>query len=207
MRCGAIWPSRVGSGSSASSGAGRRTCGRAWVGLDGRKLEAGDVLPLRPHQTAEGPERRLDRSMMVGAPIRVVLGPQDDYFTAESITLFLASAYQVTWQADRMGYRLDGPPLSHSRGFNIVSDAIVPGSIQVPGDGRPIVLLRDAQTTGGYPKVATIITADFGRFAQLRPLSRMRFAAVSPEAAHLLRREFITRLEAMELHARVGRVA
>lgn len=184
----------------------RATYVRAGIGgLDGRKLEAGNALPLQP-PAVSGPERRLHRARAddPAAPIRVVLGPQDDYFTAESIAVFLGSHYQVTWQADRMGYRLEGPPLEHSRGFNIVSDAILPGSIQVPGNGRPIVLLRDAQTTGGYPKVATIISADLGRFAQLRPLSRMRFAAVTPEAAQLLRREFITRVQATGLHARAG---
>ncbi len=184
----------------------RATYVRAGMGgLDGRKLEAGDILKLQP-PVVTGPERRLDRAPTEdpAAPIRVVLGPQDDYFTTESIAVFLSSHYQVTWQADRMGYRLEGPALVHAKGFNIVSDAILPGSIQVPGNGRPIVLLRDAQTTGGYPKVATIISADLGRFAQLRPLSRMRFAAVSPEAAQLLRREFITRVQATGLHARAG---
>jgi biotin-dependent carboxylase-like uncharacterized protein len=184
----------------------RATYVRAGMGgLEGRKLEAGDRLPLQPPPVI-GPECRMDRAPSgdPAAPIRVVLGPQDDYFTAESIAVFLSSHYQVTWQADRMGYRLEGPPLEHSRGFNIVSDAILPGSIQVPGNGRPIVLLRDAQTTGGYPKVATIISADLGRFAQLRPLSRMRFTAVTPDAAQLLRREFITRVQATGLHTRAG---
>ena len=91
-----------------------------------------------------------------------------------------------------MGYRLEGPPLQHAKGFNIVSDAILPGSIQVPGSGRPIVLLRDAQTTGGYPKIATILSSDLGRFAQLRPMSKVRFRAVDPDDAQLLRREFIS---------------
>lgn len=180
----------------------RATYVRAGMGgFGGRKLEAGDALPLQP-PPIDGPERRLDRPAPAPDPIRVVLGPQDDYFTTESIALFLSSHYQVTWQADRQGYRLEGPALTHSQGFNIASDAILPGSIQVPGNGRPIVLLRDAQTTGGYPKVATIISADLGRFAQLRPLSRVRFAAVTPEAAQLLRREFITRVQATGLHTR-----
>ncbi|MDP9096659.1 MAG: allophanate hydrolase subunit 2 family protein, partial [Pseudomonadota bacterium] len=184
----------------------RATYVRAGMGgLEGRKLAAGDALPLLPPPLS-GPERRIDRVVTddPAAAIRVVLGPQDDYFTTESIAVFLSSHYEVTWQADRMGYRLEGPPLEHSRGFNIVSDAILPGSIQVPGNGRPIVLLRDAQTTGGYPKVATIISADLGRFAQLRPLSRMRFAAVTPAAAQLLRREFITRVQATGLRTRAA---
>ncbi len=186
----------------------RATYVRAGIGgHEGRKIEAGDALALQ-HLPLDGPERTFDRpidgSNDPARPIRVVLGPQDNYFTDESVVLFLTSHYQVTWQADRMGYRLEGPPLEHSRGFNIVSDAILPGSIQVPGNGRPIVLLRDAQTTGGYPKVATIISPDLGRFAQLRPLSRMRFAAVTLDAAQLLRREFITRVQAAGLHTRAA---
>ena len=186
----------------------RATYVRASIGgHEGRKLEAGDALAVQ-YLPLHGPDRTLDRSIGSGTdpaiPIRVVLGPQDDYFTDESVVLFLTSHYQVTWQADRMGYRLEGPPLKHARGFNIVSDAILPGSIQVPGNGQPIVLLRDAQTTGGYPKVATIISPDLGRFAQLRPLSRMRFAAVTSDAAQLLRREFITRVQATSLHTRAG---
>lgn len=181
----------------------RSTYVRAGIGgFAGRTLEPGDALPLAPAPIT-GPDCRLSRPQPDPAdPIRVVLGPQDDYFTAASIALFLASPYQVTWQADRMGYRLDGPPLTHSRGFNIVSDAILPGTLQVPGNGRPIALLRDAQTTGGYPKIATIITADLGRFAQTRPLRTVHFAAIDPAAAQLLRREFIARLHALPLHTR-----
>ena len=135
-------------------------------------------------------------------PVRVVLGPQDDYFTPAAIRTFLSNEYLVTWQCDRMGYRLEGPPLEHARGFNIVSDGLLPGSIQVPGSGHPIVMLRDAQTTGGYPKIATVISADIGRMAQRRPRSAVRFQAVSLDDAHLLRREFVARLEAMRLRVR-----
>ena len=102
-------------------------------------------------------------------PIRVMLGPQDDYFTPEAIHLFLESEFTVSPQADRMGFQLTGPRLEHAKGFNIVSDGIVDGHIQVPGSGQPIVLMRDRQTAGGYPKIATVISADLARFAQLRP--------------------------------------
>ncbi len=173
-------------------------------GLNGRTLCAGDVLPLRGGAT-ETAERTLPGiARGVQEPIRVVLGPQDDYFEPTSLELFLSSAFEVTRQTDRMGYRLAGPPLRHSRGFNIVSDAILPGSIQVPGNGQPIVLLRDAQTTGGYPKIATVITADLGRFAQQRPLSKIRFKGVTVEDAVLLRREFICRVQATGLHVRTA---
>lgn len=169
-------------------------------GFEARPLAAGDLLPVNA-AAPEGPERSLPRpDTGTHGPIRVVLGPQDDYFSREAVAVFLSSHYEVTWHSDRMGYRLQGPPLQHERGFNIVSDAILPGCIQVPGSGQPIVLLRDAQTTGGYPKIATIISADLGRFAQLRPLSKVRFKAVSVDDAQLLRREFISRVQAVGLH-------
>ena len=115
--------------------------------------------------------------------IRVMMGPQDDYFTPETIYLFLESDFTVSSQADRMGFQLTGPRLDHAKGFNIVSDGIVDGHIQVPGSGQPIVLMRDRQTAGGYPKIATVISADLGRFAQLRPGTTLRFRAVERDEA------------------------
>src|SRR3546814_1928696 len=85
--------------------------------------------------------------------IRVVLGPQDDYFTARGVETLLGSDYEVTTQADRMGLRLAGPAIGHAKGFNIISDGIAQGSIQVPGAGEPILLMADRQSTGGYPKI------------------------------------------------------
>lgn len=181
----------------------RATYARGGIGgLEGRALAAGDVLPLRAGPL-EGGERTLCRPAPdQREPVKVVLGPQHDHFTAEALHVFLTARFVVTRQADRMGYRLEGPTLRHARGFNIVSDAVLPGSIQVPGGGCPIVLLKDAQTTGGYPKIATVVSADLGRFAQLRPLSEVRFRAVSADDAQLLRREFISRVRAVGLHAR-----
>jgi hypothetical protein len=92
--------------------------------------------------------------------IRVVLGPQDDYFTATAIKDFLQGSYGITPASDRKGFRLAGPLLEHKGDYNIVSDGTVAGSIQVPGSKLPIVLMADAQTTGGYPKIATVISAD-----------------------------------------------
>jgi len=93
--------------------------------------------------------------------------------------------------------RLDGPVLAHKAGYNIVSDGIVDGSIQVPGDGRPIVLLRDRQTTGGYPKIATIISADIGRFAQISSGERVRFAVVTMAQAVEAARAMAQRIAAL----------
>ena len=120
--------------------------------------------------------------------IRVVLGPQEDHFTPEAVETFLTRPWQVTQEADRMGLRLDGPRLSHAKGYNITSDAIVTGSIQVPGSGQPIIMLVDRQTSGGYPKIATVITADLPALARFSPGASFHFAAVSAaEGAHLAR--------------------
>jgi allophanate hydrolase subunit 2 len=122
--------------------------------------------------------------------IRVVLGPQDDRFTAEGIATFLSGEYALTAEADRMGYRLDGPEIEHRDGFNTISDTILTGSIQVPGTRKPIVLMADRQTTGGYPKIATTATASLPTLAQMKPGDRLRFAAVGvAEARALLARQ------------------
>jgi allophanate hydrolase subunit 2 len=118
-----------------------------------------------------------------------MLGPQDDLFTPRALSTFLGETFTVSTMADRMGTRLTGPRLAHAQGYNIVSDGIVTGHVQVPGDGQPIVLMRDRQTTGGYPKIATVISADLARFAQLPPGAPVRFRAVSrAEAVEALAR-------------------
>jgi len=127
--------------------------------------------------------------------VRVVLGPQADRFTDEGIRTFLGSAYEMTQQSDRMGARLRGPRITHTRGHDIVSDGIALGSIQVPGDGQPIVLLVDRQSTGGYTKVATVCSFDIGRIGQVKPGQSLRFRAVSVDEAHRLLREADASLE------------
>ncbi|UVF20572.1 biotin-dependent carboxyltransferase family protein [Microvirga terrae] len=152
-------------------------------GLKGSPLKAGDRLPALPEAQDREPMQLAVDLLEETGPIRVMLGPQDDYFTPETISLLLESEFTVSPQADRMGFQLTGPRLEHSRGFNIVSDGIVDGHIQVPGSGQPIVLMRDRQTAGGYPKIATVISADLARFAQLRPGMGLRFEAVERDAA------------------------
>jgi allophanate hydrolase subunit 2 len=115
---------------------------------------------------------------------RVLLGPQDDRFTAEGVARFLSEPYEVTPQADRMGYRLKGPVITHARGHDIVSDGIPLGGIQVPGEGQPIVLLVDRQTTGGYTKIATVIGVDIARIGQTRPGHRVQFERTTLVEAH-----------------------
>lgn len=148
-------------------------------GIGGRALRQGDVLDIAGDGPA-GPDLRLDAEAPPAPPrLRVVLGPQDDYFTADAIATLIAAEFTITAQSDRMGYRLAGPLLAHEKGFNIVSDGIAPGSIQVPGNGLPIILLADRQTTGGYPKIATVISADLPFLGQMRPSDAVRFAAVT----------------------------
>jgi allophanate hydrolase len=148
-------------------------------GLDGAALAAGDRLPAG---AVDGPERHLAQPPRDdGGPIRVVPGPQADHFAPGALAAFLAGEWTLTPAADRMGLRLAGAPLRHATPAQaqIVSDAIVPGAIQVPGNGQPIVLLADSQTAGGYPKIATVISADLGRVAACRPGSVLRFCAVT----------------------------
>jgi biotin-dependent carboxylase-like uncharacterized protein len=154
-----------------------------------RGLQAGDVFEAdeaRPLQA----ERRFDATQPDNGPIRVVLGPQDDEFDAPVIALFLDSEWSIGAASDRMGYCIEGPTLAHNHGHNIVSDGTVTGSIQVPGSGQPIVLLPDRGTTGGYPKIATVISADLSRFAQTPVGQRFRFRSVSIEEAQAAARQF-----------------
>ncbi|ATE61841.1 5-oxoprolinase subunit C family protein [Thauera sinica] len=145
--------------------------------LSGRALAAGMRLPAAAASGA--PERVLPLPPPLdGGPIRIVPGPQADHFTDAARALLVEAEYRVTAEADRMGVRLEGPVLEHAGAREIVSDATVPGAIQVPGNGQPIVLLADAQTAGGYPKIATVISADLGRLAGCRPGQVLRFAAV-----------------------------
>lgn len=153
-------------------------------GLDGRALRAGDVLPLGDDNAGTSCLRLsapLDRS--ADAPIRIVLGPQDAYFDTLTLDRLRHDTFTVSAQRDRMAMRLDGPTLSAACGHDIVSDGIVAGAVQVPSSGQPMVLMADAQTTGGYPKIATVITPDLPRLAQLPTGAGFRFAIVTRDEA------------------------
>ena len=163
-------------------------------GFKGRKLMDGDYIEFRirrrylpfflsrtvkPDEFEEGCEM-----------IRVVMGPQDDMFTKEGIRTFLNNEYTVTAEFDRMGCRLDGPVITTKHGSDIISDGIAFGSIQVPAHGKPIILLADHQTTGGYAKIATVISVDLPKLAQKKTDQKIRFQAVTvQEAQKLLRRQ------------------
>jgi biotin-dependent carboxylase-like uncharacterized protein len=147
-----------------------------------RPLQAGDQFATKA--TSGGTERRIELPDVATGPIRVVLGPQDDEFSDDAKALFLNSEWRISPTSDRMGYRLEGPTIKHLHGHNIVSDGTVDGSVQVPGNGAPIVLMPDRGTTGGYPKIATVISVDLGRLAQTPSGSEFRFRAVSLAEAH-----------------------
>jgi biotin-dependent carboxylase-like uncharacterized protein len=170
-------------------------------GLDGRALIAGDRLPLVLSAVVARTELRLDALDLAPATtLRVVPGPQADYFTPEAMATFLGSPYVVTREADRMGLRLEGPRLAHAKGYNIVSDGIAPGSIQVPGSGQPIVLLADRQTTGGYPKIATVISADLAALGRVLPGMTLRFEATTVAEAQAARRAQEAEMSALANH-------
>ena len=153
-----------------------------------RPLQADDELQVT--NASGAPERRIDLPAVPDAPIRVVFGPQDDEFSDEAKALFIGSDWKISATSDRMGYRLEGPVIKHLHGHNIVSDGTVNGSIQVPGNGQPIVLMPDRGTSGGYPKIATVISADFGRFAQISAGRSFRFRAVSMAEAQAEAKKF-----------------
>lgn len=159
----------------------RSTYARAGLGVNVRE---GTLLPVGASDLAS-PElvASLWPEVDAATPIRCIPGPQREAFTTEALETFLSSEYSVTPAADRMGLRLAGPVLKHVAGADIVSDAVTPGAIQVPGDGQPIVLLADGQTVGGYTKIATVIVADLPRLGRMLPGATLRFTLVDSASA------------------------
>lgn len=165
-------------------------------GLKGRALQAGDALPLRRAQASERGEVALaDPPQLDSAPLRVVPGPQDDLFKPEALDILCASTYTVARNSDRMGLRFEGAELPHAKGHDILSDGIASGTLQVPGDRRPVLLIADRQTSGGYPKIATVCSADLPRAGRLKPGDAVCFAAVTVEEAQKLARAEAARIE------------
>jgi len=190
---GFIVPEVMGSRSTYLSG--------KFGGLEGRPLRKGDIL-FRPDSPP--PLNRLGlRFPEEWIPIfekeinlRVIPGPQDHHFTEEGFQTFCSSAYEVSPQCDRMGIRLNGPRIERRADVeeSIISEGFLSGAIQVPGDGKPIIILTEL-VTGGYTKIATIISTDLTRVAQLKPGDRVRFKPISIEEAHLLLKEQEDRLQ------------
>lgn len=177
-------------------------------GLEGRALKKGDVL------CTEDIPAPLDRigirfpsdwipPLAKEAFLKVVLGPQDHHFTKLGLQTFQSSSYQVTPNSDRMGIRLEGPKIERRSRVeeSIISESLVPGNVQVPGDGKPLIILNES-VTGGYTKIATVISADLPKTAQLKPGDRARFEPVSIEEAHRLLREQERRLKEFKEFAR-----
>ncbi len=156
-------------------------------GLEGRMLRAGDVLPEGDPDAMPRDEGCLEAAWLARseAPVGVVPGPQDDYFDEVALATFFDGLYALTSVADRMAYKFAGPRLAHRSDFNIVSDGVALGAVQVAGDGQPMVLMADRQPTGGYSKIGHVCRADFGRLAQVRPGEAVRFHAVDREAARV----------------------
>jgi biotin-dependent carboxylase-like uncharacterized protein len=154
-------------------------------GIGGHMVQADDRLPISGAHIAIQADARIEAKWLQrdSQPIRVLLGPQDDYFSADSIATLFSEPVVLSAAADRMAYRFTGAKIGHIAGFNIVSDGIALGAIQIGGDGQPLILMADHQPTGGYPKIGTVIRADIGRLAQMRPGETCRFALCDMEAA------------------------
>ena len=171
-------------------------------GYEGRKLLDGDIVKLGDRNIDYGSYIRpgyIPR-FKTQENIRVVMGPQDDYFPNESVDTFLSSSYKITVESDRMGYRLAGPIIHHKDSADIISDGAVFGSIQVPGQGQPIILMADRQTAGGYTKIATVISSDLPILAQMGPGSSINFEKIELAEAHRIYREYEENIKTIKEH-------
>jgi len=160
-------------------------------GIQGRQLKAGDIVEgfksTKPQDfKLTVPEDFIPR-FKDEAHVRVVMGPQLESFTENGAETFLSNPYTISIEADRMGYRLEGPTIEHKAHVDTISDAILPGAVQVPPDGKPIITMQDAQTTGGYAKIAAVITSDLYFLGQAKPKDTVYFHKISlKEACHRL---------------------
>lgn len=170
-------------------------------GLEGRQLQVGDVLrPNLSFQSYEISARILPEEARpnydVHPTIGVIMGPQAEYFSKESIETFLSSEYSISLTSDRMGYRLEGPPLTHRSQTELVSEGMTFGSIQIPSSGKPIVMMADCPTMGGYPKIGTVASADLPLLVQCVPnKSRIRFRETTVEKAQEKYRALMKKLD------------
>ena len=177
-------------------------------GIEGRQLRIGDCIEgfNAVHPIDYCLSLPMDRIPDFSAEIDVdvVLGPQLESFTEEGIKALLSNPYVITVEADRMGYRLEGALIEHSERVDTISDAILPGSVQVPASGKPIVTMRDAQTTGGYPKIAAVVSADLHVLGQAKPGDKVCFHETTLSEAHrrLLEYKKLFRLIEANLHRR-----
>lgn len=168
-------------------------------GWQGRALRTGDALPLRLQTASARAERGLSHVPACCTPgvLRVLPGPHAEWFSPRAREDFQTNEYTVTSASDRSGLRLSGPAIEHSEGYDLPSEGIPPGSIQVPGSGLPVILIGDHPTVGGYPRIATIISADLAAAGRLRIGGRVRFRHVTPGEAARARAERRRELDAL----------
>ena len=181
------------------------TCLRAgFGGFEGRPLRSGDVLKVGGGNESTriwpGIKRSLPAIVMPNygdaVVVQVIPGPQVERFEPDGWAIFLASEYTLSSLSDRMGYRLEGVPISTTHSADVLSEGTLPGAIQVPGDGKPVVLMADSQTTGGYAKIAAVITADQPLLAQCLPgRGRVRFRETTVTAAQERYRRMLRQLQ------------
>jgi biotin-dependent carboxylase-like uncharacterized protein len=153
-------------------------------GLEGRKLKAGDILETGGFKSAPDLKKEVQKDVYPNEiTVRAVPGPQDDMFTDTDLKLFFSQIYCVSPFFDRMGIRLNGISLKGKDGMDIISDGIAFGSVQISRNGQPIILMADHQTTGGYAKIATVISADLPKLAQAKGNDRIRFRRITVEKA------------------------
>jgi len=172
-------------------------------GLNGRALKKGDIIEI--NKTKKDFLRILARKLPEelipkfhkGIIVRVIMGPQEEKFTKNGLSTFLSSEYTISSRSDRMGYRLKGPRIESTE-YNIISDAIVRGAIQVSGDGMPIILMADTGTAGGYAKIATVISPDIDILGQSEPGNMVRFLKISIEDAHNILRNYEGRFKKLK---------
>jgi antagonist of KipI len=161
-------------------------------GHEGRALRKGDVLNVG---AASGPTRiqrlsaRAKQEMQPRKALRITPGPQREWFSDSAQRLFHESKYRVAEESNRMGIRLEGPVIPAPSGGEMISEGVALGAIQVPEGGKPIILFVEQQTTGGYPKIANVVSADFHSLGQLRPRDEIRFERVEWETARALLRK------------------
>lgn len=167
-------------------------------GLEGRLLQAGDLLPVAKVREIDfsfagrrlSPACRPDYQDHVW--VQVIMGPQATHFTQQGIETFISSEYAVSVASDRMGYRLQGPPVEHAGSADLLSEAIVFGSVQVPADGQPMAMMADRPTTGGYPKIATVVRISLPLLAQCPPgIGKVCFQVISVAEAQTAYRKMV----------------
>ena len=182
-------------------------------GLEGRALQEGDEWEVGEEAAPGDGFHLYERAGLALAEelrpeysdhpvVEVVLGPQAEAFSAAGLAAFLGGEYSLTPACDRMGFRLSGPPIGHQQGADILSEGIALGAVQVPGDGQPIVLMADRQTTGGYAKIAVVTSASLPRLVQCPPGGRVRFRAVTVSEAEQKWRGIIRELR--QLHQSIN---